>query len=71
MAPVEATSRRIRAAAVWHTSDQRHRASEFRRPHARLENARAVVRTTLILGLLAIGIVALRYLLVITYGLWH
>jgi hypothetical protein len=71
MAPVEATSRRIRTAAVWHTSDRRSRASEFRRPYTRLENARAVVRTTLILGLLAIGIVALRYLLVITYGLWH
>ena len=61
MSQLEATSRRIRAAAV---SDQRHGGH----PQTRLENVREVGRTMLILGLIAIGIVALRYFLVIAYG---
>ncbi|MBV8119623.1 MAG: hypothetical protein JO081_06775 [Alphaproteobacteria bacterium] len=71
MATVEATSRRIRAAAVSHTPDQRHGANEFRRPQTRLENACEVGRTMLILGLIAVGIVALRYVLVIAYGWFY
>jgi hypothetical protein len=71
MATVEATSRRIRAAAVSHMSDRPPDASEFRRPQTRLENAREVGRTMLILGMIAIGIVALRYVLNIGYGFLH
>jgi hypothetical protein len=71
MATVEATSRRIRAAAVSLNSDQRGGASEFRRPQTRLENAREVGRTMLILGMIAIAIVALRYVLNIGYGFLH
>jgi hypothetical protein len=71
MASVEATSRQIRTAAVWHGPDQRHRAGPLRRPHTWPETALEVGRTMLILALIAIGIVALRYGLVMAYGVLH
>jgi hypothetical protein len=51
--------------------DQRPGTSEYGRPQTRLENAREVGRTMLILALIAIGIVALRYVLNIAYGFLH
>ena len=71
MATVGTTSRQIRAAAVSHNSDQLLGANELRRLQTRLENAREVRRTMAILGLIAIEIVILRYVLVIANGWLH
>ena len=68
MAQLEFTSRRTRTAAVPHPPSQPNRASGVGRPQGRLENAREVGRTMLILGLIAVSIVALRYVMVMAYG---
>jgi hypothetical protein len=71
MAILEFASHRTRAAAVSQAPSHLDRNIEARRPQSRRENFREVGNTMLILMLVAIGIVALRYLLVVAYGLLH
>jgi hypothetical protein len=72
MALLESTSRRTRAAAVARAVSQPNHISEAQNPRqSRLENFREVGNTMLTLILVAIGIVVLRYLLVVAYGLLH
>ena len=72
MALLESASHRARAAAVLHAVHQPNRLPlTTERPHTRLENLREVGATMLTLILVAIGIVALRYVLVLAYGLLH
>jgi hypothetical protein len=68
MALLESTSRRTRAAAPSSEEGQSNRLPGARRKQTGLENAREVATTMLILVLIAFGIVALRYLLVLAYG---
>ena len=68
MALLESTSRRTRAAALSSEENQPNRLPGVRRKQTGLENAREVATTMLILVLIAFGIVALRYLLVLAYG---
>jgi hypothetical protein len=68
MALLESTSRRARAAALSSEESQSNRLPGIHRKQTGLENAREVATTMLILVLIAFGIVALRYLLVLAYG---
>jgi hypothetical protein len=68
MALWESTSRRTRAAALSSEERQSNRLPGVHRKQTGLENAREVATTMLILVLIAFGIVALRYLLVLAYG---
>lgn len=72
MALLESTSHRTRTEPVLHAVNQPNRLpGAGRRRQAWLENLREVGGTMLTLMLVAIGIVALRYLLVFAYGLLH
>jgi hypothetical protein len=68
MALLESTSRRTRAAALSSEESQPNRLAGVRRKQTGMENAREVATTMLTLVLIAFGIVALRYLLVLAYG---
>ena len=68
MALLEYTSRRTRAAVLSSEESQPNRLAGVRRKQTGLENVREVATTMLILVLIAFGIVALRYLLVLAYG---
>ena len=68
MALLESISSRTRAAALSSEESQSSRLPGDRRKQTGLENAREVATTMLILVLIAFGIVALRYLLVLAYS---
>jgi hypothetical protein len=71
MALLESTSRQTRAAAMAPDVTPPKRSARVERPQSRWENIREVGNTMLALMLVAIGIVVLRYLLVIAHGLLH
>jgi hypothetical protein len=72
MALLESTSRRTRAAAmVQDVRPPKRFGNAERPPQSRRENLREVGNTMLALMLVAIGIVILRYLLVVAHGLLH
>jgi len=69
MVPSEPTSRDSRSVAASHLGLQTKRASRLEHPQGQLANAVEVGKTMLILALVGIGIVALRYALVVAHGL--
>jgi hypothetical protein len=72
MALLESTSRRTRAAAIAPAVSPPERfAGAGKAPQSWRENLREVGNTMLALMLVAIGIVILRYLLVVAHGLLH
>jgi hypothetical protein len=68
MTLLESTGGRTRAAGQSQAERQPNRLPGARRKQTGLENAREVATTMLVLVLIAFGIVALRYLLVLAYG---
>ena len=71
MAVLEFRSRRSRAAALSHAPRHPNRDTGGRRPQSRVEAGVEVGKTMLILMLIALGVVALRYVLVLAYGFLH